>query len=304
MICFLFITGMYSIQSDKIRAPPNYCIHEVPYFFRCKSDEIFTSMLFSIGPMHYGNTELSAMEDQKRIYFEKFRSRIPDDSLEEFKSFLQREETRILNRYCYECETCPFQMDEFRRMFFYDSIFIFELLLGDYDETNDGFLNETCEQNALIKRDLLLLENQVPYFILEHLYKLLSGYQSYPSLMNLSCKFFGLRKPKQDSFTHFTDLARSSLVGVFPRDSEISNGRFLALPTAMELKKFGVIFEPVVGGSIADMKCLSAKFIVRFFKFQIPHLEVNILSECIFQNVMAFEICTYKLKYCHVCNFL
>ncbi|TXG62514.1 hypothetical protein EZV62_009508 [Acer yangbiense] len=220
------------------------------------------------------------------------------------KSFLQREETRILSRYCYECETCPFQMDEFQRMVFYDSIFIFELLLGDYDEANDGFLNETCEQNALIKRDLLLLENQVPYFILEHLYKLLSGYQSYPPLMNLSCKFFGLRMPKQDSVQHFMDLARSSLVGVFPRDSKRSNGRFLALPTAMELKKFGVIFEPVLGGCIADMKCLSAKFIVRFFKFQIPHLEVNILSECIFQNVMAFEICAYKLKYCHVCNFL
>ncbi|KAK1560130.1 hypothetical protein Q3G72_022592 [Acer saccharum] len=125
-------------------------------------------------------------------------------------------------------------------MIFYDSIFIFELLLGDHDEANDGFLNETCKQNALIKRDLKLLENQVPYYILERLYKLLSGYQSYPSLMNLSCKFFGLRVPKEGSVQHFTDLARSSLVGVFPRDSKRSNRRFMSLPTAKELMKLVV----------------------------------------------------------------
>ncbi|KAK2650815.1 hypothetical protein Ddye_018304 [Dipteronia dyeriana] len=294
-----------SLQLYKPRAPRDYCIYEVPYCPSRKSDGVYTPMLFSIGPIHYGKAELSIMEEQKRRYYEKFRSRIPDDSLEEFKSFLHREETRILGRYRYGCGTFSFQMVEFQRIVFNDSIFIFELLLGDHDEVNDGFLNETCEQNALIKRDLMLLENQLPYFILEHLYKLLSGYQSYPSLMNLSCKFFGLRMPKENSVQHFTDLARSSLVGVFPRDSERSNGRFMSLPTAKELKKLGVIFEPVVGGCVADMKVLSVKFIVRFFKFQIPRLEVNILSECIFQNVMAFEMCAYKsMMQCHVSNFL
>ncbi|KAK3195196.1 hypothetical protein Dsin_026506 [Dipteronia sinensis] len=127
----------------------------------------------------------------------------------------------------------------------------------------------------------MLLENQVPYFFLNRLYKLLSGYQSYPSLMNLSCKFFSLRVLKEGSVRHFTDLARSSLVGVFPRDSKKSNGRFMSLPTAKELKKSRVlIFEPVVGGCIADMKVLNAKFILKFYKFQISRLEVDDAVPC------------------------
>ncbi|KAK3195197.1 hypothetical protein Dsin_026507 [Dipteronia sinensis] len=119
-----------SLQLYKPRAPRDYCIYEVPYCPSRMSDGVYTPMLFSIGPMHYGKSEFSVMEEQKRRYYEKFCSRIPDDSLEEFKSFLQREETRILGRYRYDCRTFSFQMDEFRKMIFYDSIFIFELLFG------------------------------------------------------------------------------------------------------------------------------------------------------------------------------
>ncbi|KAK2650817.1 hypothetical protein Ddye_018306 [Dipteronia dyeriana] len=295
-------------------APPGCCSYEVPSYFSFRRD-LLTPIVFSIGPIHHGKKELALMEDRKKIYYEKFCSRIPKEYLEKFKSILQYQEICIHATYCYKNGICPLQLDELRSIVLFDSIFIIELFLSYHEKENDGFLNETMEKNVIIKRDLLLLENQVPYHILNQLYRLLLGitrYQEYPSLLVLSCKFFDLRIPVQElcprRVEHFTDLARSSLMGVFssdPLDLLKSSGEFLSLPTAMELKKLGVVrFEPIEGGYIADMKCTSRWFIVKLIKLQIPHIEVNLLSECMFQNVSAFELCAYNPEYSHVSNFL
>ena len=105
------------------------------------------------------------MEQQKVEYYEKFCSRLYDDDpyLEDFLSFLQQHETRIRNTYRYVNEICPFASDVFRKMILHDSIFILELLLENNEGVKDGLLNRTLLKDALIKRDLVLLENQVPY---------------------------------------------------------------------------------------------------------------------------------------------
>ncbi|KAL5795026.1 hypothetical protein ACOSP7_003620 [Xanthoceras sorbifolium] len=304
---------MYSRSWDPNSPPPRQCIYEIPEFFKRCNGEMFTPMLFSIGPFHHGKLELAAMEYEKKRYYDKFRTRIPYEVLEKFESILQCNKPRFPGMYIYSVPTAPIQLDKLRDIIFYDSIFIVELLLSYHEEENDSFLSDSLEKNTLIKRDLLLLENQVPFFILNQLYKLVlrtRPYQNYPSLLNLSCKFFGIRMPKQEFYEergaeHFTELVRSSLVGVFPSDPRKATGTFLSLPTAKELKKLEVVnFESIVGGCIGDMKCTSKRFIIKLFNLQIPHIELHFLSECMFQNVRAFELLAYSLLEAHVSNFL
>ncbi|KAK3195192.1 hypothetical protein Dsin_026502 [Dipteronia sinensis] len=204
--------------------PPNeHCIYEVPLNFRIRNN-VYTPLLFSIGPLHYGKVGLAVMEHQKVEYYKKFCSRLFDDDpcLEEFMSFLQQHETRIRNSYRYVSGICPFESDVFQKMILHYSIFILELLLENHEGAKDGLLNQTLLKDALIRRDLVLLENQVPYFVLEKLYKLFYGI-IHPSLLILSCNFLCICMPKEVlslprkeqekiQVAHFTDLARSALV--------------------------------------------------------------------------------------------
>ncbi|KAL5798123.1 hypothetical protein ACOSQ2_002943 [Xanthoceras sorbifolium] len=226
---------------------------------------MFTPILFSIGHFHHGRLELAAMESRKKRYYEKFDTRIPYEILEKFEFVLQFSKTHFPSTYIYSVPTVPIQLDELRK-------------------ENDGLLSDSLKKNALIKRDLLLLENQVPFYILNQLYNLvlsISPYQSYHSLLNLSCNWVAI---------HFTEFVMSFLMGVFPSDPRKAIGTFLSLPTAKEFKKL-------------EVKCTSKKFIIKLFILQISRIELNILSECMFQNVRAFELLAYDLLEAHSTTF-
>ncbi|KAL5865426.1 hypothetical protein ACOSQ3_002940 [Xanthoceras sorbifolium] len=264
---------MYSNRWDPNFPPPHQFIYEIPKFFKKCNLEMFTPMLFSIGHFHHGRLELAAMESRKKRYYEKFDTLILYEILEKFEFVLQLGEAHFPSTYIYSVPTVPIQLDEFRSIICYDSIFIVELLLSYYEKENNGLLSDSLKKNALIKRDLLLLENQLPFYILIQLYNLvlsISPYQGYHSFLNLSCNFFGIK------------FVISSLVGVIPSDPRKTTGTFLSLPTAKELKKL-------------EVKCTSKRFIIKLFILQIPCIELNILSECMFQNVRAFELLAYDL---------
>ncbi|TXG62515.1 hypothetical protein EZV62_009509 [Acer yangbiense] len=292
-----------------LEPPDECCIYKVPQDFRIRKN-VYTPLLVSIGPLHFGKVRLAAMEKEKVTCYEKFCSRLRGNWLDKFMSFLQLHETRIRNTYRYVSGTCPLSSDVFQKMVLYDSIFILEFFFSCHEGEKSGIiLNHSLVKESLIRRDLLLLENQVPYFILGKLYKLIcdSGfYISYPSLLSLSCKFLGIYMPWDEhdeiKVAHYTDLLRSAVVGIFPRDLERSTGKFEAIPTATLLKKSGVRFEP--GGCILDMKCTRRNFLVWPCVLTIPHVEVNMSSESIFGNIRALENCGYESMSNHFTNFL
>ncbi|KAL5795034.1 hypothetical protein ACOSP7_003628 [Xanthoceras sorbifolium] len=309
---------MMQDSSSQDLEPPECCIYQIPHNIK-RRREFYTPLLFSIGPLHYGKVELAAveMEKQKLRCYDKFCSRLYGTWQEEFKSFIQHHETRIRNTYRYISGTCTLSSDVFRKMILYDSVFILELLISYHEGGNDGILNQSFLKDSIIRRDLLLLENQVPYFILDKLHKLMIAdigiYYDYPSLLILSCNFLRICMPKEVlsmpkkeydkiKVAHFTDLARYALVGILPRDLGRSSGNFMAVPTASTLKKSGVRLES--GGSILDIKCLRTKFLVWRCELQLPHLKVNMFSESIFGNIRALEQCGYDLMSSHFTNFL
>ncbi|KAI9100756.1 hypothetical protein K1719_024118 [Acacia pycnantha] len=159
-------------------------IYKVPGYLRSMNQSAYTPQLISIGPLHYGRKMLNPMQEQKLRYLKFFRCRVKNN-MDQFKDYLTSNEADI--RQCY-AEKLRYDIDKEKlvEMMLLDSVFIMELFLrvqrqkSDEDSKNgknvekptysDDIIVKQSWLNKSIQRDLLLLENQIPLFILEKLY--------------------------------------------------------------------------------------------------------------------------------------
>eukprot|EP00258_Populus_trichocarpa_P010581 XP_002318401.1 UPF0481 protein At3g47200 [Populus trichocarpa] len=241
------------------------CIYRVPVNIRKVNEDAYTPQLICIGPIHQKN-ENQDMKELKRRYFKQFFNRLPvlewGTALRELVSTIKECEDEIRN--CYEDATFEHCKDQivFLKMILLDAVFIFELFLKtrehklDNDKSqakymNDYIIGKPCV-GAAIKRDLILLENQLPFEILGDLYKKATPYiqtccSSLPktdpsktsqpkthgscppeTFLKLACDYFEkYKKNKTDprKILHFTDLIRYFLLPVreLERGSPIEN---------------------------------------------------------------------------------
>ncbi|TXG62548.1 hypothetical protein EZV62_009542 [Acer yangbiense] len=229
---------------------------------------------------------------------------------------------RNIHKKAYTPQPSSLISDPFVNMILDDSVFIIELFLRHYWNIDD-FLLEKPRYRNVIKRDLQLLENQLPYFILNELYMSAikgfdsgsykgSSYTGPPSFLHISCYFFGYESydiSKMEGVKHLTDLRRYFLMQNHPTSKNPK--KVVDLPCATKLDKSGVSFKP---SDVEDedrllgLKFLTSKrgSILPFFKkyeLHIPHIMVNDWTEVLMRNVMALEQCHYP-KETHVCNYI
>ncbi|KAK0582969.1 hypothetical protein LWI29_031710 [Acer saccharum] len=238
------------------------CIHRVPKDLRKINEEAYTPQVISIGPLHHGKKEIFEMEKQKLRYILEFRKREgATEKLKEFKRFIQDNEQHILNYYQ---ESSNF--DAVLNIILIDAVFIIEFFLKNAEQKRefDFFLDTTCVK-AAITRDLQLLENQLPYFVLEKLFEKGSFHnftkENYPDIdpfLILSHRFFFdtkndvIPKPKDQikpyKIQHFTDLRRYFLLmaDFCPREKQPAHIR--DLPIATKLHGSGVKFKKGIEG--------------------------------------------------------
>ncbi|CAL8996898.1 unnamed protein product [Prunus brigantina] len=135
------------------------------------------------------------MEEHKHRYLNYFLDRTKVVELEDY--FTKIKERKDALRHYYE-DTNEFDIADFMNMILVDAAFVIELLLRnseeELDDDNDWiFTKPWMLQNIL--PDMLMLENQLPFFILEDLYNLpkrITGAETRrkPSIIKLSYKFF------------------------------------------------------------------------------------------------------------------
>ncbi|KAI9070680.1 hypothetical protein K1719_047354 [Acacia pycnantha] len=154
---------LQSMDHSEFPMPRSCCIYRVPPQIRALNEAAYTPMMVSIGPFHHGNKRLNSMEEVKLWFLYKFLKRTQDRSFDDYVDDLRNQETKI--RHCYS-ETIPIDSDEFLRMILTDACFMIEYFLLWLDE--DGWHPTWSIQR--IKRDLILLENQVPFFVLKGLF--------------------------------------------------------------------------------------------------------------------------------------
>ncbi|KAM7490164.1 hypothetical protein LguiA_033085 [Lonicera macranthoides] len=276
---------------DKLEPPRSSecCIYRVTEKLRKVKEEAYTPDAVSIGPFHHGNEKFKSMELVKKRYFKKLVQRSTSSaancSLSNYIEFVKNWEDGI--RQCYS-EHIEMDSDEFVTMILIDGCFIIELLVTSFyivwrDE--DHSLPSTCLPEN-IYRDLILLENQVPFFLLEGLFSLATASFDIPPLLYLTLMQFSEfnfqnKPPNFESVKHFTDLV---LILFRPTSQRLPQRRetFQFLHSATELSDAGVKFQ------VSSSTCLHD---IQFNKqvLEIPRFTVDQQTDTTFRNLVALE---------------
>ncbi|GKV24674.1 hypothetical protein SLEP1_g34258 [Rubroshorea leprosula] len=205
--------------------------------------------------------------------------------------------------------------ENFVKMMLIDGCFIVELF-KELEQHN--FIYAPSIQRWMLptlRRDLIMLENQLPLFVLQKLFELTSSpEESSTSLQDLTHQFFNplLQRDSNSALQcinkeakgkrHFLDLFRSSIL---PRcsDTEETNNRKDSSITANKGLIAGEVNETI--RSVIKLK--EAGFIIEKGKnrppldvrsegrvLQIPPLYIDDHKGTVFRNMVAFEQCHHK----------
>ncbi|CAA7024494.1 unnamed protein product [Microthlaspi erraticum] len=309
--------------------PALCCIYRVPNSMRQVNPEAYTPQIVLIGPLHHSlksqalnyhgditNTKLMNylnMERHKKIYLAKFAKRVGggEKIIDGLRRTIEEDEEMI--RESYSESTAWIESPEFVEMILHDSVFILEFMLRNYEidpsqKTGDPLMDEPC-QGKMVRRDLGLLENQLPYFLLDKLFEPIIHtlfHRDDITFRRLVIHFFYyINKIGDDStFKHFTDLSRCVLVETLP-GKYITHKKILELNEkyhAYKLYKGGVTFNAVDDEKFS-LAVLSMDVEFKNGCLNIPCFYVDGHSEMKLRNIMALEQCHYPYK-THVCDYI
>ncbi|KAL5559313.1 hypothetical protein UlMin_035524 [Ulmus minor] len=265
---------------------PMRCIYKVLPPLRYGNDRVYTPQLVSIGPIHHGKEDLKSMEYHKKMCLNVFLKR-SNKSLDYYVEMIKQEEEKLRSYYAEPIEFTP---DEFVNIVLVDAAFIIEVLLSQIQ--NQNRISDKLWMFQSVLNDLMLLENQLPLFIIEKLLdRVYGGCESESdSIILLSYKLFGngttikgkeenLRRLRSSDVLHFVDFLRRLCVPLSGSGGQIDA---LIVPKVTELHRAGVKFK--VGSS-------QNLFDLQFSKgvLEIPMFQIFDGTELIIRNMLAFE---------------
>ncbi|KAJ4868812.1 Uncharacterized protein Rs2_48579 [Raphanus sativus] len=268
------------------------CIYKVPNKLRRLNPDAYSPRFMSIGPFHHGKEELQAMEEYKYRYLHSFLTRT-SFSLEQLVGVARTWEENA--RSCY-AEDVELNSDEFVKMLVVDGSFLVEFILrygyhGLRGE-NDRIYGKPWMITDVF-HDIVLIENQLPFFVVKSLFDLLSSdYQQGTDSVRQIIHFCFSRylrmfdanlKPEPD---HFVDVLRSFYLPEVPMEvEETTTLKISNAPEATELLNAGVTFKPVETSScFLDLKFADGVL-------EIPTIAVSDRTETIYRNIIVFEQC-------------
>ncbi|XP_075646857.1 UPF0481 protein At3g47200-like isoform X2 [Castanea sativa] len=316
---------------DPKRAP-GCCIYKVPKRLRKINEQAYTPKLISIGPVHHNKDELKDMQMVKERYFKAFFSR-PCRGQKEFARIIEDNYEKICECYAPEIPLRT-ENENFVKMVLLDSIFIIELFIRSHrnEDVEDYILSIPWLTDG-IRQDLILLENQVPFFILDELYQefaTFAGYQA--SFLTLACKYFFNSEEEicdKKKVKHFTDLQRY----FFQRPDQNPGDPIEHRHSATKLEMAGLIFQTEKGPekkrSLLDVQikkgnnfseifpCFNCSWLLHCLpcmkkvpllermqtRLVVPHLVVDNKTEDVFRNLMALEQFHYPTE-AYICNYV
>lgn len=208
----------------------------------------------SIGPYHHGKIHLLHMENRKWDYLNALLSRkhTSHSILDPCVKVLKELEPKI--RASYQ-GNCSIESDEFIRMILLDACFIIELFLRYTIKglrRRDDPLFRSPEKFHILRNDLTLLENQIPFFVLQKIYNLVPIHKEFDrSFSELSLRFFKLLIPTEvqllqekysfEGSLHLLDLIWKSYLPSFSKVPKgRGNGSGRKLHSASTLQEIGI----------------------------------------------------------------
>ncbi|KAF8029815.1 hypothetical protein BT93_E2288 [Corymbia citriodora subsp. variegata] len=254
--------------------------------------------IVSIGPYHHGEPKLQRLQEHKRRYLRTMLSRTQPNgvSLEDLIDTLVLKVKMI--RQCYLESTNNFNESDLVKMMVLDGCFIIEFFRQKVGcIQSDNILPNDSYTNVSLVQDLLRLESQVPYFVLEDLFEKTNvPKKEETSFTILALKFFdgimerSYRLSERDSnrkTEHLLDLLYLTFIPerrqCMGPTEESSSSELLG--SASKLNQAGIAFVQ------SQATLLEIKFDFKRGIMQIPKLTINDTLQCILHNMVAFERC-------------
>ncbi|KAM1454181.1 hypothetical protein FF1_003687 [Malus domestica] len=286
------------------------CIFKAPQWLVEVNGQTYHPHIVSIGPYHHGKPDLEMMQQHKWRYLRDLLARTPPtgSTLADYLQLVAFKEEDI--RGCYS-ETRKLSKSELVQMMVLDGLFIIEIFfrverLSERDpcvDPDDAIFNLKWLLPKLML-DLLRLENQIPFFVLEMLFNQSKpsrpNSDEYSSLSKASLKFFNfavLQRCDEDlekyyhlEGVHLLDLIRKTYIHDIP-DPPRGNA-FESVDKIRSVKKLhqvGIEFKKGEAASFLDIK-------FRNGVLEVPQMTVDDLRVHLFLNFVAFEQC---YNHCH-----
>ncbi|XP_008229143.1 PREDICTED: UPF0481 protein At3g47200-like [Prunus mume] len=291
-----------SIQAKLHQQSPSradHCIFRIPHVLVKGKKEVYVPHLLSIGPFQRG-LQFQTMEVIKSwsLHCLLERKTTPTTVLEDFVGAIRDMEQDC--RDCYE-ENIDLTSDEFVEMMVVDGCFIIELF-HKFSRLvpikNDDPVFHRPWMHSILINDLLLLENQLPWRVIECLFNLTrerNAGKKY-SLSELTLKYFegytlGMRQQVGEELKgkHLLDLVKISLLPscaqpLFEFEEHLDQTFSLRMPSVTELVESGVLFKRGIGEGMFNIS-------FQHGVMKIPPIRVHKNGESLFRNLVAYEQC-------------
>ncbi|WMV23151.1 hypothetical protein MTR67_016536 [Solanum verrucosum] len=272
-------------------------IFKVNVWQRESNPNAYTPKMVSIGPYHKKNTQLGPMKKYKLLYLRRFLQRNERLDVKSYISEMEKVKEEVLK--CYEdIEKLGNDSHEFCEMLLFDGCFVVEFIrecCAIYPEGEDKIININ---DYYIFRDLMLLENQLPFFVLNKLHLMTKKDDELPLaiLVNKLFAFF-VNWPKMtlesfgeseycnaENIKHLLHVVHIFLCHGNPmKNSEDYLTSLMVMPNATELYEAGV--------SYAKARNTTSLFDIKFENglMTIPCFLVADGTETLLRNLIAYE---------------
>ncbi|XP_057756863.1 UPF0481 protein At3g47200-like [Arachis stenosperma] len=288
------------------------CIYRIPRNMRQVEPKAYIPNNIAIGPYHHGRPHLNEMEDIKmRLFRRLFDPSGPNGSAKLDEAFKELESLQDKARECY-AEKIKFSSDEFLEIMMIDGSFIIQLL-REFSESEFNKVDDLSRwMLPTIRREMIMLENQIPLFVLTKLYEITNNGNTsleslalkflYPLLRSGSSKNFPQTVKADFELQHLLDILRSGVRPVIGgRDQRGSQTNMIH--TATELVESGVKIKTHDTPKLLDIR-FGNKLLKKLVKeLTIPTLHISDHRGTVFRNMVAFEKC-HKRCYPDVTTYM
>ncbi|KAJ6300617.1 hypothetical protein OIU76_021420 [Salix suchowensis] len=251
---------MREVTEDENDQPLWPKIPRVPPKLRNENEECYRPLVVSIGPYHYPERD-NTLREVETLKVPMARQFILDSGKDIQLIYSELEKVIQTSRKFYnEIDITGFDDEQFARMMFLDGCFILQFI---YCVThNYENLEMTDRQVAGVKRDLLLLENQVPFPVLQSLMRL-RNVAHYPpvNVLRICCC--------------------ENFLGRHATNKYMYSNNFAGL--AYEV---GIHFMPSQTSGLMDVKFKSSFF---YGTVKLPTLTIDVSTKPLLLNLVAYE---------------
>ncbi|VVB05120.1 unnamed protein product [Arabis nemorensis] len=193
-----------ALKEDAATSWDKLCIYRVPQYLQENDNKSYVPQTVSLGPYHHGSEHLLPMDRHKWRAVNMVMARTKHN-IEMYIDAMKELEKKA--RACYE-GLIGLSSNKFTEMLVLDGCFVLELFRGadegfselGYDRNDPVFAMRGSMHS--IQRDMVMLENQLPLFVLNRLLELQLGPRKQTGLVaQLAVRFFDPLMPTDEPLT-------------------------------------------------------------------------------------------------------